>query len=217
VPPSDQLHLAAFGFHLGHQRGLLFDGPFSPSLDPCDDLNVGHADLLLELQKESPATQSIGDSGPPGYTSKAGRLRKAEVHRRKSNLVVVLDPFGKNSDGFNPIAALQLNDAFPDDALELAEAVIRIEGKEPHCAQAAQELVAAIIMYVRLVIPNGSFSDVRELLSRDDQGIRILVRGGHNTDPKQLELWEHTEAEKRDKKYMPPVKHRGKIYPGMII
>jgi polar amino acid transport system substrate-binding protein len=75
VPPRDQLHLAAFGFHLRYQRGLLFDRPFSPSLDPGDDLHIGHTNLLLELQKESPATQSIGDSPPSCYTSQAGRLR----------------------------------------------------------------------------------------------------------------------------------------------
>jgi hypothetical protein len=76
MPPRDQLHFAAFCFHLGDQRGLLFNRPFSPSLNPGNDFDVGHTDLLLELQKESPATQSIGDPRPPRYTSGAGRLHR---------------------------------------------------------------------------------------------------------------------------------------------
>jgi type IV secretion system protein VirD4 len=147
-----------------------------------------------------------------------GEFRKlTSAHRKNAgNIVVTLDPFGKNSDGFNPIAALPDNDDLPDDALELAEAVIRTDGKDPHWPQAAQEFVAALILYVRLVIPGGSFDDVRELLSRDDKGIRMLVLGGDNTDPRQLHLWEETEPKERDPKYFPPVRHRGKLYPGML-
>lgn len=99
-------------------------------------------------------------------------------HRSRTGHIIRLNPFdvfGLGSDGFNPIASLQLNDDFPDDALELAELIVRIEGKEPHWSQAAQEWVAAIIMYVRLVIPDGHFGDVRALLGQDDEGIRTMV------------------------------------------
>lgn len=65
-------------------------------------------------------------------------------HRRAAGSeIMILNPFnvlGLGSTGFNPIAALDLTDEFPDDALELAEVVIRIEGKEPHWSQAAQEI-----------------------------------------------------------------------------
>jgi type IV secretion system protein VirD4 len=152
-----------------------------------------------------------------------GEFRKlTEQHRRNAgNLVITLDPFGKRSDGFNPIAALPLDDNLPDDALELAEAVVKSDSKDPHWPQAAQEFVAALILYVRLVIPGGSFDDVRELMSRDDNGIRMLVKGGHNVDPRQLELWEKTDPKERDPSlfppgYFPPVKHRGRLLPGMI-
>jgi type IV secretion system protein VirD4 len=101
------------------------------------------------------------------------------AHRRaKGSEIIVLNPFNVldiGSTGFNPIAALELNDDFPDDALELAEAVIRIEGREPHWPQAAQEFVAGIIMYVRLVIPNGSFADVRSLLALSDGRMRRFI------------------------------------------
>ena len=142
-----------------------------------------------------------------------------EGHRRaRGNQIIKLNPFNvlsMGSDGFNPIAALELNDDFPDDALELAEAVIRIEGKEPHWSQAAQEICAAIIMYVRLVIPNGSFADVRALLGQDDRGIRRLVLGGRNTDPRQFELFQE-DAENVPKDYTPPFRYNGDLYPGIL-
>ena len=103
--------------------------------------------------------------------------RLTEEHRRRAgNIILALDPFGKSSDGFNPIAALDLDELFPDNALELAQSIIRVEGKEPHWPQAAQEWVAALIMYVRLVLPNGgSFADVRALLGQNDENIRTMV------------------------------------------
>src|SRR5580698_6690017 len=52
------------------------------------------------------------------------------AHRRAAGSeIIILNPFnvlGLGSTGFNPIASLELTDEFPDDALELAEAVIRI-------------------------------------------------------------------------------------------
>jgi type IV secretion system protein VirD4 len=120
-----------------------------------------------------------------------------QEHRRAAgNHIIKLNPFnvlGMGSDGFNPIAALELTDDFPDDALELAEAVIRVEGKEPHWPQAAQEWVAAIIMYVRLMIPDGSFADVRALLGQNDDGIRSLVLspGIETENPETGELEDH--------------------------
>jgi hypothetical protein len=74
VPPGNQFHFAAFCFHLHYQRSLLFNGPFAPSLDPCNDFDVGHTDLRLELQKESPAIQSIDGPRASRYTSDARRL-----------------------------------------------------------------------------------------------------------------------------------------------
>lgn len=107
--------------------------------------------------------------------------------------VVVIDPFGvmpKNyprlikkygyltSNGFNPIAALDpKSDDFPDDALTLAEAIIRVEGQEPHWSQSAQDLIASLIMFVRLTIPDtGSFANVRTFLGQPAQEFRATVR-----------------------------------------
>jgi type IV secretion system protein VirD4 len=105
--------------------------------------------------------------------------KMTEAHRRAAgNTIIKLNPFDVlklGSDGFDPIQSLELNDEFPDDALQLAEAVIRVEGKQPHFSQAAQAWVAALIMYVRLAIPNGSFADVRALLGLGVKDIRTLV------------------------------------------
>lgn len=94
--------------------------------------------------------------------------------------VVIIDPFGVmeatyprlvakypflKSNGYNPVASLNPeNDDFPDDATRLAEAIIRVEGQEPHWSQSAQDLVAALAMYVRLDKSGGSLADVRRLL-----------------------------------------------------
>lgn len=84
---------------------------------------------------------------------------------------VILNPFdtfGLASHGHNPVAALDpASDDFPDDALGLAEAMIRVEGREPHWASSAQDLVAALIMFSRLTQPGGGgLGHVRECLGR---------------------------------------------------
>jgi len=101
-------------------------------------------------------------------------------HRERSgSRIIRLNPFdvlGLGSDGFNPVAALDpKNEEFADDAMGLAEAIIRVEGHEPHWSQSAQELICALIMYVRLVLDNPSLADVRALLGQDSTSMRELV------------------------------------------
>ena len=97
----------------------------------------------------------------------------------KGNRIIRLNPFGAfglGSDGFNPIAALSpRSDDFPDDAMGLAEALIRVEGQEPHWSQSAQDLVCALIMYVRIVLPHPSLSDVRALLGQSSDALRKMA------------------------------------------
>ena len=90
---------------------------------------------------------------------------------------VILNPFGVldlPSHGFNPVAALDSDsDDFPDDAFGLAESMIRIEGRETHWAASAQDLVAGLIMAVRLSMPGvGSLAHVREFLGYDYERFR---------------------------------------------
>ena len=112
---------------------------------------------------------------------------------QKDHKVAVVDPFlvmEKNdphlvskypflrSNGFNPIAALDpARDEFPDDALALAEALIRVEGQEPHWSQSAQDLLAALIMYVRIAKPDsGSLADLRAILGEAPKEFREAIR-----------------------------------------
>lgn len=93
---------------------------------------------------------------------------------------IILNPFDvldMGSDGFNPVAALDPDsDDFPDDALVLAEALIRIEGKEPHWSASAQDLMTALIMYSRIEGRNGgSLGHVRSLLGRNLHDFKITV------------------------------------------
>lgn len=90
---------------------------------------------------------------------------------------VILNPFGvldMPSDGFNPVAALDSeSDDFPDDAFGLAESMIRVQGSEPHWSASAQDLVAGLIMAVRLSMPDdGSLEHVREYIGNDYERFR---------------------------------------------
>src|SRR5580704_7595335 len=65
-------------------------------------------------------------------------------YRRTVGDVVMLNPFdvlGLGSAGFNPLAALEPDTPnFFDDAAALGEALIKIEGKDPHWPESAQGL-----------------------------------------------------------------------------
>src|SRR5437868_2977034 len=54
---------------------LLRDRPLPTSLDPCDDLDLGHQCLLLELQKEARDETKVSYCGRRRYTCQTGRLR----------------------------------------------------------------------------------------------------------------------------------------------
>jgi type IV secretion system protein VirD4 len=95
------------------------------------------------------------------------------MHRHRiGHDVKILDPFGKlkaiaeakpdvygyliendltESAGFNPLAALDPKSPnFYDDAAAIGEALIKIEGKEPHWSESAQGLVVALVMWEKL-------------------------------------------------------------------
>ena len=69
--------------------------------------------------------------------------------------------------GYNPLRSLDPNSpSFTDDASALAEALIRIQGNEPHWSESAQDLVAALIMWERMDRKDrASLGHVREMLA----------------------------------------------------
>jgi type IV secretion system protein VirD4 len=113
-----------------------------------------------------------------------------DIRRRMGSEIIVLDPFrvsGFDDDGHNPIAALSEGDDFPDDAMALAEAIIRIDpGRDSHWPASAQDLVAAFIMSERLAssyfdgdpeheVELNSFGTVRQNLTQAHGAFRDLI------------------------------------------
>ena len=116
-----------------------------------------------------------------------GELAKMTLKHRKDagNDIVVLDPFGVSgfeSHGYNPIAALDPgtvddpSDDFVDDCFALAEAMIRVEGKEPHWSASAQDLVCACIMAERLARgTGGNLGGVRQVLGLPRKKFKVSM------------------------------------------
>ena len=95
----------------------------------------------------------------------------------------MLNPFnvlGLGSAGFNPLAALDPASAnFYDDAAALGEALINIEGKDPHWSQSAQGLLVALLMWEK--IKNGdaaNLENVRAMLTEADKWERYTGDDG---------------------------------------
>lgn len=136
----------------------------------------------------------IATIGPNGSGKSRRALLVALERLRKTHACVVFDPKGDlakmlaepgdiiinpfnvldmGSSGFDPVMTLPINDDLPDDAMGLAEALIRVEGKEPFFAQAMQEFAAGIIMWARL--HDLGLPAVRAVLGESDAGIRSFV------------------------------------------
>jgi type IV secretion system protein VirD4 len=104
-------------------------------------------------------------------------------YRRTLGDVVILNPFnvlGFGSAGFNPLDIL--DPASPnlyDDAAALGEALISIEGIDPHWSQSAQGLLVALLMWEKL--KNGdkaNLENVRALLTEADKWERYTGEDG---------------------------------------
>src|SRR5271163_4094414 len=94
---------------------------------------------------------------------------------------IVFNPygaFGIPSRGLNQLSALDpTSDDFADDAMGQAEGIVEVKGNEPHWPESFQDFLAAVAMFVRLVIPNGTYGDVRALLAQPDAALRNMIMG----------------------------------------
>ena len=95
-------------------------------------------------------------------------------YRRSIGEVVILNPFdvlGLGSDGFNPLALLDPDSPlFYDDAAALGEALIRVEGKDPHWGESAQGLVVSLLMWEKIRNrEKATLGNVRTLLTEADE------------------------------------------------
>lgn len=87
--------------------------------------------------------------------------------------VVILNPFGVlgiPSSGFNPLASLDPDaKTFFDDASGIGEALIKIEGKDPHWSRSARSLVVALVMWEVLQAKKSnrlpSLANVRQMMT----------------------------------------------------
>lgn len=96
------------------------------------------------------------------------------AYRRTLGDVVMLNPFdllGLDSAGFNPLALLDPKSPnFYDDAAALGEALIKIEGKDPHWSESAQGLLVALIMWEKLQKgADANLENVRAVLTAPDE------------------------------------------------
>lgn len=114
---------------------------------------------------------------------KADLLNMCGPHRAAHGAEnVVWDPFGisgMGSRGCNFLQALNpASDDFVDDAMGQAEGIVEVGNtREPHWPESFQDLLAAVAMFVRLVIPGGTYADVRALITRTDADLRDMILG----------------------------------------
>lgn len=75
------------------------------------------------------------------------------------------------SVGFNPLASLDpRSDTFYDNAAVISDAMIKIQGKEPHWTESAQGLATGLIMWERLTAgKKASLEHVRFMLTQADR------------------------------------------------
>lgn len=128
----------------------------------------------------------------------------ARYRHQAGNAVHILDPFGKlheavkdsadhryliehgltTSTGFNPLAAIDPRSPhFYDDCAALGEALIKIEGKDPHWSESAQGLLVALIMWEKIRKGDAAnLENVRAMLTEADEWERTFDRKGKATD-----------------------------------
>jgi type IV secretion system protein VirD4 len=123
-------------------------------------MTIGHAGSGISRRLLQPNILALGNWSMV-VVDTTGEMAALCARRRDPELqqTIVLDPFGVSglaARGFDPVAALDPESpAFADDALELAEALIRPDGS-------VRDLVTALIMYARL--SGAGLAGVRECL-----------------------------------------------------
>jgi len=145
--------------------------------------------LMVDLLSDCLDDRSVIVIDPKGELAAVTAKHR---HGLRGHDVKILDPFGKLHDavkdkpdvyryllengltqsaGFNPLAVLDQNSPdFYDDAAAIGEALIKIEGSEPHWSESAQGLITGLIMWEKL--QNGrraSLENVRALLTQADR------------------------------------------------
>jgi type IV secretion system protein VirD4 len=165
-----------------HERHALVFGP--------NGSGKGVRFLMVNLLGDYLNGRSVVVIDPKGELAAVTALHRS---RLRGHDVKILDPFGKLHEavkdspshralmalvndptvnvGFNPLDTLDPDSSnFYDDAAAIGEALIKIEGKEPHWSESAQGLVVALVMWEKLCNDaNANLENVRELLTEADE------------------------------------------------
>jgi type IV secretion system protein VirD4 len=160
---------------------VIFDGP--EHVLSIGSTRSGKGRRLLTPELVLDTDRSILVVDPKGELAKW-----TAAHRAKHGEVYAIDPFGVLagvpgaelvSTGYNPVRWLDpKSEDFVDDATAIAEAICPIESeREPHFEQGAQDIVAGLILYHRLINPSASLGDIRADLGRTAAGWRDLLLG----------------------------------------
>ncbi len=147
--------------------------------DCLDDRSI----IVIDPKGELAAVTALHRSKLPGHDVKVldpfGKLHDA-VSRRSDLYDKLIESGLTESAGFNPLAALDPQSSnFYDDAAAIGEALIKIEGKEPHWSESAQGLVVALIMWEkRCNGADATLENVRALLTEADQYADVIGADG---------------------------------------
>ncbi len=103
----------------------------------------------------------------------------AGARREMGHKVVILNPFdvrGLGSAGFNPLSFLDPKSPnFYDDAAAITEALIKIEGSDPHWSQSAQGLVVGLVMWEVMLAQMAdrapSLANIRRMLTAPNKDV----------------------------------------------
>ena len=130
----------------------------------------------------------------------------AAYRKSKGHEVFFLDPFGVLGKfypqlkapvhGFNPLLALDPKSPdFVDDAMGIAEALVIVDGRDPHWSTSAQDLVAGLVMQeCAEQTTQPRLSNVRRMLIKSQDTISILATDFctnplHEAIPNKLEKY----------------------------
>jgi type IV secretion system protein VirD4 len=114
----------------------------------------------------------------------------AKARREMGHRVVILNPFhvlGLESAGFNPLAWLDpTSPNFFDDASAIGEALIKIEGSDPHWSESAQGLIVALVMWAKLRHrEEANLEHVRTMLTEANEWVKRRNEDGE-LEPHQV-------------------------------
>ena len=134
--------------------------------------------------------------------------------------VVYLEPFGKNSRGFNPIASIPIDENLPDNTLSIAESVITLKDtKEQHFPQGYQDVAAGLMMFARLMIGKQFRKDAAGAFVLDADG-NCITEDIPGAEPGSMEDVRNLTAYPTEKFQgilnNPEFEYKGVKYPGIL-